>query len=220
MAGIDNSLDISSYNSAGYSKKGWYIPVGSTENSSYNSLAEMFGSGKMGVSNYSSSDGPYPYDRNMEYACHVCYDIDISTLGINYPSNEERGINEETLQLFNSNNFLGFHDAKTLDILKSSGADSLRYYLSYDVYDNTITQNNIPYTRSSMPIIFYNYYKTLSTNNRVNYLGIYSGICNMINGYNSSNGYCIPNPFSSFFIATQFGPCLIVPGVVKITEGA
>ena len=66
-------------------------------------------------------------DSYRQYFNPAAYDIDINSLGINLPSNAERGINEETLQLFDKNNAIDYRDQRLLN-----KAEEISYYYNPD----------------------------------------------------------------------------------------
>ena len=71
------------------------------------------------------SDGSSSYYE--QYRVHAAYDIDINNLGINLPSNADRGINEETLQLFDKNNAIDYRDQRLLN-----KAAEISYYYNFE----------------------------------------------------------------------------------------
>ena len=141
---------------------------------------------------------------SLSDATLCAYDIDINSLGINLPSDADRGINEETLQLFDKNNILNYMDQRLLDL------------------------NVEPY------YYYYDFSKLLSFESRdASKFLLRTSISSIINSWSKSSEIninykekCIPYPFSNMVcsssqLATNYKHYMyniILMGVKKVEE--
>lgn len=115
MAGLENNILSVAPVSSLYSlpSSGFVIPS--------QGITTLLGSGLECI----QSDGIH--EEYKQYLTHAAYDIDINSLGINLPSDADRGINEETLQLFDKNNAIDYRDQRLLN-----KANEISYYYNLD----------------------------------------------------------------------------------------
>lgn len=189
---IDNNYNFTSIYSVYPEGANKFIPK---ETSTKTTLSNIIGSGKECIYNYPGAI--------TEYSVKSAYDIDINSLGINIPSNLERGINEETLAIFNKDNIIEYRDQRLIEY-----ANYISYY----------------YDPSSL-ILFEN-----DSSNTAYYL-LRSGIKDTINLWNTSGSTlytekCMFNPFSNLICecAKYYGKSnsyyynIILTGIKKIEE--
>ena len=199
VLGIDNNYRFRELNYArSYTfDTGTYgIPYETTSNTI---LSKVLGTGKEAVK-YGSTGT----DHTESHSYPAVYDIDTSKLGINTPSDIERGINEETLQLFNKNNILEYRDQRLVNY-----ASTISYYLNMEELIKLDIYRDSTATGGSYALRLFSKLSSIARNNVDNY-----NDANPVLYYNK----CIFNPFSNLAVGDGRSPAIILTGLKKIVE--